>query len=61
MGWNMIHLNLLLPVNDGGVFTDDVEFFAGQFDFKANGNINGKLEEEGALLAQENIKHPYPH
>jgi isoleucyl-tRNA synthetase len=54
-------LDAYSPVNDGGVFTDDVEFFAGQFVFKANGNINAKLEEAGALLAQENIKHPYPH
>lgn len=54
-------LDAYSPVNDGGVFTDDVAFFAGQFVFKANGNINAKLDEVGALLAEEKIVHPYPH
>ncbi len=49
------------PVDDRGRFTDDVEFFKGQFVFDANKNINAKLKEEGKLLAEEKIKHQYPH
>ncbi|MGD9308794.1 MAG: isoleucine--tRNA ligase [Desulfosarcina sp.] len=49
------------PVNDKGVFTDDVERFAGQFVFKANDHINQTLADKGALLAKEQIGHSYPH
>ena len=49
------------PVNDGGVFNDDVEFFAGQFVTKANPAIIEKLQELGVLIHQETIKHSYPH
>ncbi len=49
------------PVDDGGVFKDDVEFFAGQFVTKANPSIIEKLQELGVLIHQETIKHSYPH
>ncbi len=49
------------PVNDNGVFTEEVERFAGQFVFKANDNINRTLADAGALLAKEEIGHSYPH
>ena len=49
------------PVDDRGCFTDDVEFFKGQFVSKANQGIIEKLKETGALLGQENIQHSYPH
>ncbi len=49
------------PVDDGGVFKDGVEFFAGQFVTKANPNIIARLEEVGALIHQETLKHSYPH
>jgi isoleucyl-tRNA synthetase len=50
------------PVNDNGVFTDDVDLFAGQFVFKANDDINRTLADRGALLAKnESIGHSYPH
>ena len=54
-------LDAYSPVDDGGKFTDDVEYFAGQFVFKANPEINAKLREAGALLAEEHIQHSYPH
>jgi isoleucyl-tRNA synthetase len=54
-------LDAYSPVDDGGKFTDDVEFFAGQFVFKANPEITAKLREAGALLAEEHIRHSYPH
>ena len=36
-------------------------FFKGGFVFDTNKAINDKLNEVGALLASENIKHSYPH
>ncbi|MBU4504676.1 MAG: isoleucine--tRNA ligase, partial [Proteobacteria bacterium] len=49
------------PVNEKGCFTDDVEFFKGQFVFKANDAIIDKLQESGALVARKSISHSYPH
>ncbi|RJP77901.1 MAG: isoleucine--tRNA ligase [Desulfobacteraceae bacterium] len=49
------------PVEDNGCFSDDVEFFSGQFVFKANHEIIQKLKENNALLAEEKIDHSYPH
>lgn len=49
------------PVGENGTFTDEVEFFNGQFVFKANEQINDKLRDLGALVAEENIEHSYPH
>ena len=54
-------LDVYSPVNEKGVFTDEVEFFNGQFVFDANSNINAKLKEMGSLLAEEEIVHSYPH
>ena len=49
------------PVDNNGCFTDDVEFFKGQFVFDANANINKKLNEIGAMVAEGSIAHNYPH
>ncbi|NWH05458.1 isoleucine--tRNA ligase [Desulfobacter latus] len=49
------------PVEDNGTFSQGVERFEGQFIFKANAEINKTLEENGALLKQENMSHSYPH
>lgn len=49
------------PVDDDGRFTRDVQDFAGQFVFDANGAVNAKLAEAGALLGQMDIQHTYPH
>ncbi len=55
-------LDVYTPVNDRGLFTEDVEEFAGQYVFKANQNIINKIREIGALLGNaENISHSYPH
>jgi len=54
-------LDIYTPVDDFGKFTDDVEFFAGQFVFDANKDINEALLEKGALLKEEQIVHSYPH
>jgi isoleucyl-tRNA synthetase len=49
------------PVDDRGLFTEEVEMFSGQFVFKANNPINQALAANGLLLAQEDITHSYPH
>lgn len=54
-------LDTYSPVNDNGCFTDDVEFFHGQFIFKANAGIIEKLDELNFLLKHEDMVHSYPH
>jgi isoleucyl-tRNA synthetase len=54
-------LDVYSPVDDNGCFTDEVEFFQGQFVFDANKNINKKLDEIGAMVAEGSIEHSYPH
>jgi len=54
-------LDAYSPVDDGGCFTDEVDFFKGQFVFKADGEIVEKLKADGAILASETIEHSYPH
>ncbi len=54
-------LDIYTPVNDSGLFTSDVPEFEGQFVFKANKGITALLEEKGALLFTEEIRHSYPH
>jgi isoleucyl-tRNA synthetase len=54
-------LDIYTPVDDDAKFTDDVEFFAGQFVFDANEAVNEKLRERGVLLSKEEMSHDYPH
>ncbi|MBF0449235.1 MAG: isoleucine--tRNA ligase [Candidatus Magnetomorum sp.] len=54
-------LDIFSPVNATGCFTDENPLFEGQFVFKSNDAIIAKLDENKALLAQETIKHSYPH
>jgi len=49
------------PVDDDGRYTSDVQYFAGQFVFDANGAVIKKLDEVGALLGHVDIEHSYPH
>jgi isoleucyl-tRNA synthetase len=54
-------LDVYSPVDDTGRFTEDVGFFAGEVVFEANRHVTEKLSEVGALLAQKEITHEYPH
>ncbi|OGR22977.1 MAG: isoleucine--tRNA ligase [Desulfobacterales bacterium RIFOXYA12_FULL_46_15] len=54
-------LDCYSPVEDNGTFSGDVEFFAGEFIFKANKNINEKLSGLNLLLKNESLSHSYPH
>ena len=55
------NLDILMPVNDQGVFTKDAGKFAGQYVFKANENIIADLKERSILFLSQNISHSYPH
>ena len=55
-------LEVYAPVNDRGLFTKDVEDFAGQHVYKANTEIIERLKKENALVGSDKaIKHSYPH
>jgi isoleucyl-tRNA synthetase len=55
-------LEVYAPVNDRGLFTDDVEEFAGQHVYKANTEIIERLKKENALIGiDRTLKHSYPH
>jgi len=54
-------IDVYSPVDDKGVFTDDVALFNGQFVFDANDNIIAKLADTGALTASGTMEHAYPH
>ncbi len=54
-------LEVLCPVDDKGVLTNEAPGFEGLFYDKANKPITEKLEEVGALLKLTFITHSYPH
>lgn len=54
-------LDVLCPVDEKGVFTDEAPGFEGLFYDAANKEITEKLSENGALLALNFITHSYPH
>ncbi|MBQ4132296.1 MAG: class I tRNA ligase family protein, partial [Desulfovibrionaceae bacterium] len=54
-------LEVYSPLNDQGVYLDDVEFFAGMQVFDANPKVVEKLKEVGNLLASAKMGHSYPH
>ena len=54
------NLPMLQPVTRGGIFTDDVVDFAGQFVKDADEGIIKKMKMEGKLFKKETIVHSYP-
>jgi len=54
-------LEVLMPVDDRGIFTADAGNFAGQYVFKANEHIVADLQSRGILFKSENLSHSYPH
>jgi len=55
------HLDILMPVDDRGLFTQEGGAFEGLHVSKANPKIIEDLESRGLLFARENIVHSYPH
>ncbi|WP_207701263.1 isoleucine--tRNA ligase [Candidatus Enterococcus ferrettii] len=54
-------LEVLSPVDDRGVFTDEAPGFEGVFYDKANPMITDLLKEKGRLLKLDFFTHSYPH
>jgi isoleucyl-tRNA synthetase len=54
-------LEVYSPVDNQGCFTEDVEYFSGEFVFDANKSINARLDQIGALVREETFEHSYPH
>jgi isoleucyl-tRNA synthetase len=54
-------LDVLCPVDDKGMMTEEAPGFEGLFYDDANKAITQKLEEKGALLKLSFITHSYPH
>ncbi|MET1081112.1 MAG: isoleucine--tRNA ligase [Pseudomonas sp.] len=59
--YGMVNDDILTPVQSNGVYVPTLEFFGGQFIWKANPLIVDKLREVGALLHTETISHSYMH
>jgi len=55
------NLDILMPVNDYGVYTEAAGKYAGTHVFKANDKIIEDLKERDELFAREDINHSYPH
>lgn len=55
------HLELLDPVNENGVFRDNVELFGGQHVSKVDKNMLEALSNAGKLVHNEPYHHSYPH
>lgn len=54
-------IGVLVPVDDRGIMTAEAGKYEGMYYDKANDAIFSDLQECGALLAFQNIVHPYPH
>jgi isoleucyl-tRNA synthetase len=54
-------IGVLVPVDDRGVMTAESGKYEGMFYSKANDEIFSDLQSCGALLASQDIVHPYPH
>ena len=54
-------LDIYNPVDDYGKYREELELFGGMKLADANGAVNTKLAEVGALLAEGKVSHSYPH
>ena len=54
-------IELVVPVDDEGCFTDEVADFVGMNVFEANTPITRRLREEGKLVRADSYTHNYPH
>ena len=53
-------LQVVVPVDDYGRFTNEVREFAGQHVFKADPAIVEKLRQSGTLVGHGSLIHSYP-
>ena len=54
-------IELVVPVDSRGRFTQEIRDFAGLQVFEANPQIIKRLKEEGVVLRHETYDHSYPH
>jgi isoleucyl-tRNA synthetase len=54
-------LDIYNPVDDYGRYREDLEFFGGEKVPAVNPQVTAKLAEVGALLAEGQVSHSYPH
>jgi isoleucyl-tRNA synthetase len=54
-------LEILVPVNNAGRFTDEFPEFAGQPVLEANPGIVDLLKSNGLLVGERKLEHSYPH
>ena len=54
-------LDIYCPVDNAGIFTPEVEHFAGLNVFEANPKIVEFMQDRGVLLFTENYDHRYPY
>jgi isoleucyl-tRNA synthetase len=54
-------IEVVVPVDQRGRFTDEVPPYAGQQVFDANAQIIRDLKESGALVRHDSYVHAYPH
>ncbi len=54
-------IELVVPVDDAGAFTDEVPPYAGMNVFDANPEIIADLKEAGLLVRHDTYEHNYPH
>lgn len=59
--YGMHNDEILNPVQGNGVYAESLEFFGGQFIWKANPNVVAKLDDVDCLLAHEQVSHSYMH
>lgn len=52
---------IIVPVNEKGILTEEAGPFAGLKTSDANKAIAQRLEDDNTLLAMQKIVHPYPH
>ena len=55
------NLEIINPLGNDGHFLPDTELVGGQFVYGGNKTVLEKIAENGTLLAQEKIRHSYPH
>ena len=58
---NQQPLDILVPVNNAGRFTDEFPEFEGQPVLEANSGIVEVLKTKGVLIGEKKLEHSYPH
>jgi len=58
---NKYGIETINPLNDAGIFRDNVELFAGEHVYKVDAHVVTVLEEHQSLLSQGKLTHSYAH